>query len=107
MTTDPLGTITIVEATTSLGGTRFGVTVASEETVIVNTMDTAQQRNAKYTTVDSLKNAKIVNRDGSTRNFVPPGTSDNDLKAVAYSNQCLAQAYDGTKTSRFRPPRGH
>ena len=102
VTTDPLGTITIVEATTSLGGTRFGVTVASEETVIVNTMDTAWQRNAKYTTVDSLKNAKIVNRDGSTRNFVPPGTSDNDLKAVAYSNQCLAQAYDGTKNKPFQ-----
>jgi hypothetical protein len=97
--TDPFGTITIVEATTSLGGTRFGVTVASQETVIVNTMDTAWQRNAKYTTVDSLKNAKIVNRDGSTRNFVPAGTSADNLKQVAHSNTCLAQAYDGTKNN--------
>jgi hypothetical protein len=95
VTTDVRGAVTIVELTASLAGTRFQVSVASQPEVAVNTMDTAWQRNAKYTTVDLLQGAKIVNRDGSTRDFVPTGTSLDDLKRVAKSNQSLAQSYNG------------
>jgi hypothetical protein len=95
VTTDIRGTVTIVEMTESLAGTRFQVSVASQPEVAVNTMDTAWQRNAKYTTVDSLQGAKIVNRDGTTRNFIPAGTSSDDLQGVAQSNQGLSQAYNG------------
>ena len=95
VTTDVRGTVTIVEATTSLAGTRYQASIASQPAVAVNTMDTAWQRNAKYTSVDSLTAAKIVNRDGSTRDFIPGGTSPADLQRVAYSNQSLAQSYNG------------
>lgn len=93
LTTDALGTITIVELTESLAATRFLVSVASQTQIPVNTMDTAWQRNAQYTTAASLQSAKIVNRDGSTRNFVPSGTSQQDLETAAQSNQSLAEAY--------------
>jgi hypothetical protein len=93
VTTDMLGTITIVELAESLAGTRYLVSVASQPQIAVNTMDTAWQRNAQYTTVASLQSAQIVNRDGSTTNFVPSNTSQQDLETVAQSNQCLAQAY--------------
>ena len=93
--TDALGTVTIVELTNTLGGTRFTVTAAAQPALAVNTMDTAWQRNAQYTTTASLKGAKIVNRDGSTRDFVPAGTTDDTLNRVAASNQALAKAYTG------------
>jgi hypothetical protein len=99
LTTDALGTITVVEATTTLTGTRFGVSVASQPAIAVNTMDTAWQRNSQYTTVASLRGAKIVNRDGSTRDFIPAGTSNDTLGRVAYSNQCLAQAYTSVSSA--------
>ncbi len=103
LTTDALGTITIVELTSSLTATRYQVSVASQEKIRVNTMDTAWQRNAKYTTTDSLRAAKIVNRDGSTRDFVPAGTNEQDLAGVATSNQALNLAYDNLSSSPAPP----
>ena len=94
VTTDVRGAVTIVEATESLAGTRYRVSVASQAEVAVNTMDTAWQRNAKYTTVDQLQAAKIVNRDGSERDFIPSSTSSDDLKRVAASNQALSISYN-------------
>jgi hypothetical protein len=93
VTTDIRGAVSIVELTESLAGTRFQVSVASQPAVAVNTMDTAWQRNAKYTTVQLLQGAKIVNRNGSSRDFVPAGTSSDDLTGVAKSNQSLAKSY--------------
>jgi hypothetical protein len=52
LTTDALGTITIVETTSSLTATRYQISVASQAEIAVNTLDTAWQRNAKYTTTD-------------------------------------------------------
>jgi hypothetical protein len=106
LTTDALGTITIVELTESLTATRYQISVASQTQIPVNTMDTAWQRNAQYTTAASLQSAKIVNRDGSTRNFVPSGTSPQDLEAIAASNKSLAQAYDDFKSSPTPPAPG-
>jgi hypothetical protein len=91
--TDALGTVTIVETATSLAGTRFQISVDSQPNVPVNTMDSAWTRNAQYTTSDSLKSAQIVDNKGNKRDFIPAGTSKDDLDRVAYSNQCLAKAY--------------
>jgi hypothetical protein len=102
--TDALGTVTIVELATTLAGTRFTVAAGSQPAAPVNTMDTAWQRNAQYTSAASLQSAKIVNRDGTTRDFVPAGTSQGDLDRVAYSNQCLAKAY-ASVASVPAPPR--
>lgn len=99
LTTDATGSITIVERTTTLAGTRFQVAVASEPVISVNTLDTAWERNAGYTTTDKLRSAKIVERDGSTRDFVPAGTSDQDLQNVAESNKKLAQAYKDVQSA--------
>jgi hypothetical protein len=106
LTTDMLGSITIVEATASLTATRYQVTVGSQEPIAVNTMDTAWQRNARYTTTGSLQAAKIVNRDGSTRDFVPAGTSEQALDGVAQANQALAAAYDQLSSSPAPPVAG-
>ncbi len=97
--TDARGAVTIMETVTTLAGTRFHVSVASQPEIAVNTMDTAWQRNAQYTTADSLRAAKIVSRDGSSRNFIPSGTSDDTLREIAASNQSLAQAYSGLATT--------
>ncbi|MGI5320871.1 hypothetical protein [Actinomadura nitritigenes] len=101
--TDALGTVTIVETTESLAGTRYQVSVTSQPPIAVNTMETAWQRNAQYTTVASLQAAQIVSRDGSTRAFVPAGTSTKDLQSVAQSNQALATAYAKLSKTRPRP----
>lgn len=101
--TDALGTVTIVELTTTLAGTRFSVSVAAQVAIPVNTMDTAWQRNAQYTTMASLQSARIYNRDGSSRNFIPASTSPDDLKRVAYANQCLAQAYTSVAATPAPP----
>lgn len=101
--TDALGTVTIVELTTTLAGTRFQVSVAEQAPIAVNTMDTAWQRNAQYTTTASLQSAKIYNRDGSSRNFIPADTSPDDLKRVAYANQCLVQAYTSVAAAPAPP----
>lgn len=91
--TDELGTITIVETTGSLAGTRFTMSIASQPAITHNTMDSAWQRNARYTTTDSLQSAQIVARDGTTRKFIPDGTSQDDLQRVADSNAALATVY--------------
>jgi hypothetical protein len=106
LTTDALGTITIVETTASLAATRYQISVASQPQIAVNTMDAAWQRNAQYTTSDSLQTARIVNRDGSSRDFVPAGTSAQDLAAVAASNAALAAAYEHLSSSPAPPAAG-
>lgn len=93
LTTDALGSITIVETATSLTGTRFQVTVGAQPPLAVNTMDTAWNRNAAYTTSDSLQNAKIIDRNGNQRTFIPAGTAQNTVDGVAQSNKNLAKAY--------------
>jgi hypothetical protein len=100
--TDALGTVTIVETATTLAGTRFQVSVASQPQVPVNTMDAAWARNAQYTTTDSLKLAQIVDNKGNKRDFIPAGTAGDDLDRVAYSNKCLAMAY--AKVAAAPPP---
>lgn len=103
LTTDAFGTITIVELTSSLTATRYQVSVASQSQIPINTMDTAWQRNSKYTTTESLQAAKIVNRDGTTRDFVPTGTSPQALQSVAASNQALNLAYANLSASPAPP----
>lgn len=103
LTTDAFGTITIVELTSSLTATRYQVSVAAQQHIPINTMDTAWQRNAKYTTTESLQAARIVNRDGSTRDFVPAGTSPQALEGVAQSNQALNLAYANLSSSPAPP----
>ena len=39
------------------------------------------------------QSAKIYNRDGTSRDLIPAGTSSDDLERVAYSNECLARLY--------------
>ena len=106
LTTDAFGTITIVELTSSLTATRYQVSVASQNQIPINTMDTAWQRNSKYTTTESLQAAKIVNRDGTTRDFVPTGTSPQALQSVAASNQALNLAYANLSSSPAPPAPG-
>jgi hypothetical protein len=121
VTPDTLGTITIVELTESLAATRYQISISVEPpapspantveppaSIHVNTMDTAWQRNAKYTTVASLQSAKIVDRDGSTRNFVPTDPKLNpptpvDLQGAAQSNQVLADAYRSLSSAPTPP----
>ncbi|MBR7832539.1 hypothetical protein KDL01_04675 [Actinospica durhamensis] len=108
LTADASGAITIVERTTTLSGTRYQAAVADQPARLINTMDTAWQRNAGYTTAESLRAAKIHSRSGKPRDFVPAGTSDQDLRRVAQANQDLATAYDRVEplplpTARSRP----
>lgn len=98
LTTNALGTLTIVEIVTSLAGTRFQASIANAPAVHINTMDSAWQRNAQYTTTDVLKSAQIVSRDGQTRPFLPATVQDSELKKVADSNAALGKAYTNLAT---------
>jgi hypothetical protein len=91
--TDALGTVTIVQAVHTLTAARFSVAVDSVPQPTVNPMDAPFQRSVQLNSVASLQSAVITNADGSTRPFVPPGTSEVDLKKIALSNQDLAKAY--------------
>lgn len=91
--TDVLGSITIVEAVHTLAATQFTATVDQQD-LAINPMDAPFQRNARLDSVDKLSAAVITDRDGTTRPFIPAGTSQSDLKAVAQSNQGLANAYN-------------
>jgi hypothetical protein len=91
--TDQLGTITIVELAHTLAGTRFTAAFQQQPALAINPLDTAFQRNAAYNTVDSLQNAVITSRDGTTRPLIPAGTSPNNLAQVAKANQSLSKAY--------------
>ena len=99
--TDALGSVTIVELAHTLAGTQFNAVVAQQPAVPINPMHTAFQRNSKYTTTDSLQNAVIVNRDGTTRAFIPAATTSDTLVAVAQSNKNLAKAYASVSS---KPP---
>ena len=90
--TNSLGSITIVELAQTLAGTRFTATVDAAP-LAINPMDAPFQRSAALNSVAKLKGAVITNQDGSTRPFVPKGTSDDALGAVAQSNQDLGKAY--------------
>jgi hypothetical protein len=96
--TDAFGSITIVELTQTLAGTRFTATVDGQ-TLAINPMDAPFQRSSGYDTVDKLQTAHITNQDGSTQSFIPPGTSTQDLQGVAQSNQNLATAYASLNAS--------
>lgn len=102
LTADDLGTITIVETATSLAATRFQVTVGSLPAIPINTMDSAWKRNAAYSTPTSLQAAQIVDRHGNKRNFLPAGTSQDNINSVAQSNKNLGMAYDSL-TSKPHP----
>lgn len=102
--TDELGTVTVVEQTHALAGSRLTATIGQQQVPEINPMQSAFKRNCQYDTVTSLQGAQIVSKDGTTRPLIPSGTSDDDLKRVAYSNQCAATAYDGLKpTNTLRP----
>lgn len=99
VSTDQLGTVTIIETATSLAGTRFTAAVDTNGPIAVNPMDTAFQRNTTYNSVASLQSAVITNKDGTTRPFIPAGTPNDQLQAVAQSNQQLASAYSSVSSS--------
>jgi hypothetical protein len=83
VTADVRGSVTIVEVTQSLAGTQISgvgrVAAAGRREHDGHGL----ARNAKYTTADSLQGAKIVNRDGTTRTFIPAGSSSDDLQSIA------------------------
>lgn len=98
VTTNQLGTVTIVETVTSLAGTRFTVVVDQNEPLAVNPVDAPFQRNTAYNSVSSLQGAVITNMDGTTRPLIPAGTTNDQLQAVAQSNQNLASAYSSVSS---------
>ena len=102
VTTDKTGTITIVESVKTLGGTRYTAVVDSQPVPQINPMDSAFQRNASYDSKEKLQAAKITDRNGNTKDFVPAGTNPDDLDTVATSNSNLAKAYV-SKTSSTPP----
>jgi hypothetical protein len=103
VTTDSDGSLTIVEPVSSLAGSRLTVT-AGDTSLIINPMENAFRKAAGLTTPDALTAAVIRSPDGSTRPFVPSGSSGADLQAVADANQALSRAYDtqqgGAPTAR-------
>ncbi|HYI47228.1 MAG TPA: hypothetical protein VEX35_02075 [Allosphingosinicella sp.] len=100
--TDLLGTVTIVQAVHTLSAARFTVVVDGTPMPAINPMDAPFKRSAQLNSVASLQNAVITNRDGSTRPFIPAGTSQDDLEKVALSNRDLSTAYG--KVSSAPPP---
>ncbi|QEC77563.1 hypothetical protein [Mucilaginibacter ginsenosidivorax] len=98
VSTDAMGSITIIESVKSLNGNKITIsdsdnTPLAQIDPMAKTIDKVTQLN----TSNDLKKATITYQNGSTKQLVDSGVSDDDLNAAAKSNAALKQAYDKFK----------
>ncbi len=93
ISTDKNGGITIVEAVTSLTGTKFTVAENEGASVTINPMDKPFHKIATLDSPEKLKTAQITSYDGSTSHLVSQNTAQDALVKVAHNSALLSQAY--------------
>lgn len=93
-----LGSITIVEATDTLNGTKFTVSTGSGSSTTINPMDKPFKKFAALNTSDKLRAARIDLGNGNTKPLIASDTSDNDVQTIATALGNLSQSYNNLTT---------
>lgn len=108
--TDTAGSITLIEAVGNLTATRLHVSAGAGPGIDINPMDKPMNKMATLSSADSVQKAQIQSSNGSSRALVAPGTSSNQLAAVASAVQGLSQSYQqqaATMTTAVKRPMGY
>lgn len=111
ITTDPIpintdagGSITVVEQINDITGLQIMVSDHAGTSVVINPMDKPFDKISSLNTVDKLKDAVIVNPDGSSRKLVSSDVDVERLKQVAAANTNISKAYGQVSQSFMRRP---
>ncbi|GAA4271031.1 hypothetical protein U6A24_03955 [Aquimarina gracilis] len=99
VTSDNLGSITIVEAIGGLDSTTITISQKGGASVTINPMKNPIEKSVSLDTKEKLKNAVIKNPDGTTKPLISTSISDADLESVASANKNLASAYTSVTTN--------
>lgn len=106
ISSNSLGSVTIVESTDTLAGTTFTVSTGGGSAVTINPMDKPFQKFAALGdsdgNTDKLSAATINEGNGVTKPLVPSGTSSNDLSTVARGLANLSTSYNSINSSAPR-----
>ena len=102
--TDAGGALTVVEQITDITGVQIMVSDDSGTSVVINPMDKPFDKISSLDTVDKLKDATIVNPDGSSKKLVSSDVDAERLKQVAAANTKISKAYEDVAQSFMRKP---
>jgi len=91
--TDTIGTITVVEAISTLAGAKLHVSIADGNETSINPMDTPSKNATKLQSASDLSNAVVKYQNGDQKKLVKDGIDSKTLDAVAKANIQLAVAY--------------
>jgi hypothetical protein len=96
VTTDPTGTVTILQETTEIGVVCYSLKIkGSDKSIAVNPMLKLMDTIAEVKSGEELGKIKVTNADGSTQNLVPDSVSPQEKEATA---QGLQQFVNASKT---------
>lgn len=98
VSTDVLGSLTIVELVNNLEGTKIFISEKGGKPVTIDPMEKPLNKITSLDTADKLKSATIQNHDGTSSKLVSSAISDDQLKQVAAANANLAQAHKAINT---------
>lgn len=105
ISTDASGSITIVQEIHDITGLQIMVADNAGTSVVINPMNKPFEKISSLNTADKLKDAVIVNPDGSTRNLVSGDVGEDRLKTVAAANIKLSEAYNEVSENFMRRPK--
>ncbi len=97
VTSDALGSLTVVEAVGGLDSIRLTVAQESGTAVTINPMEKPFKKSISLDSKEKLRGAVITSPDGKTRPLISASVSDKDLSYAGQMNAKLAKAY--TKNS--------
>ena len=99
--TDALGTITVIEAISTLAGARLHVSLADGTKISINPMNKPLERATDLQSASDLHNAIITYQNGDKKKLVKDGVDSKTLDAVAKANIQLAVAYQQVGSGRM------
>lgn len=91
--TDSKGAITVVEEVADIAGVQVFVSDGAGTSVMINPMEKAFNKISALDSADKLRDATIINPDGTTKKLISKDVGDGDLVQVANANTNLAKAY--------------
>lgn len=103
--TDAIGSVTLIEASSGINGTRLTISDGSGDTLTINPMEKPLNKVFALSSISSLQQAQIESPNGTTTPLIPAGTPTDSLQVVATSVAALQAAHSGLTQSRAVPAR--
>lgn len=97
--TDSMGTITVVDAVSTLSGSQLHVSLADGTATSINPMERPTADATKLQSTAALSSAVITYQNGDTKKLVKDGVDKKTLDSVAKANTQLAAAYQHVGSS--------